>query len=222
MNEIPVVYEDPDFLVVAKPEGCAAIPEREGDRECLLARVAAARGERLLAPHRLDKEVSGALVLARSPEAHRWLANCFRQRQVEKEYLALVHGRMERDRGRIQRPLREFGSGRVSVDPRQGKPAITEFEVLERTPNFSLIKVRPLTGRRHQIRAHFYHLGHPIVGDRRYGQRRQQEAFPRLMLHASRVAFPTPSGQRVCVEVPPPESFDRVLKACLSGRSSEI
>ena len=99
----------------------------------------------------------------------------------------------------------------MGVDPKRGKPSSTEWKLAERLDGATLVRVSPATGRRHQIRVHLYHIGHPILGDLRYGDRARQERFPRLMLHALSLEFALPSGERVTIEAPPPPSFEKVV-----------
>jgi len=212
--ELPILYEDDDLLAVHKPEGLAAIPERDPSRPSARHLLEAARGERLWVIHRLDKEASGVLLFARNAEAHRYMNTRFERRQVRKVYRALVHGRIEPGQGQIQAPIRMYGSGRMGVDPERGKPAETRYRVLEYLDEAcSLIEALPLTGRRHQIRVHCYHVGHPIVGDPRYGDRSVQQRYPRLMLHALSIRFRHPNGQELEIVAPVPESFQQVLDA---------
>jgi RluA family pseudouridine synthase len=161
--------------------------------------------------HRLDKETSGIIIFAKNVAAHRYLNDQFSQRNVRKTYVALTHGVIEENSGIIDKPLRQFGSGRMGVDPQRGKPCITEFRVEERLGAYTLVQVHPITGRRHQIRVHLYSIGHPIVGDLRYGDREVQQQFPRLMLHAQRIAFRLPTGEEVVVEAAIPQSFQEVV-----------
>jgi tRNA pseudouridine32 synthase/23S rRNA pseudouridine746 synthase len=128
---IRIVYEDDDIVAVDKPEGMAAIPERRPDGSSLFETLCAERGERLYIVHRIDKDTSGLIVFARNADTHRRLSRQFETRQVEKVYLALVHGVIAQDSGRIDKPLRQFGSGRVGVDLERGKPSLTEFRVLQ-------------------------------------------------------------------------------------------
>ena len=123
----------------------------------------------------------------------------------------MVDGTTSSNHGQINAPLREFGSGRMGVDPKRGKPSSTEWKLAERLDGATLVRVSPATGRRHQIRVHLYHIGHPILGDLRYGDRARQERFPRLMLHALSLEFALPSGERVTVEAPPSPSFEAVV-----------
>ena len=204
---LPLLYEDDDILAVTKPEGLATIPERRPTGDSLVERLAEQLAIRLYVVHRLDKEVSGVVLLAKHAAAHRWLNDQFSARAVEKTYIALAHGRVGPDRGVIDLPLRQFGSGRMGIDHRRGKPSISRFAVMRRTAAFTLLEIAPVTGRRHQIRVHLYASGHPIVGDRRYGDVARQRPFARLMLHARQVTCRLPGGGTVCIDAPPPPSY---------------
>jgi RluA family pseudouridine synthase len=213
--EIPIVYEDEHLLVVDKPIGLSSIPERDLSVPSARSVLEAARGERLLIVHRLDKEVSGLLVFARDEATHRTLSMAFEQRRVHKTYLALAHGVIASD-GVIEKPIAQFGSGRMGVHEKKGKPSRTEYTVVERYAAHTLVHAHPITGRRHQLRVHFYAIGHPLVGDPRYGDPKEQAKWPRLMLHALRIDL---EGR--VLECPPPASFtDQVarLKSTLLPR----
>jgi 23S rRNA-/tRNA-specific pseudouridylate synthase len=140
----------------------------------------------------------------------------FEGRTVRKLYLALAHGRIPQDSGFIDKPLRAFGSGRMGVDAARGKESATAYSVLERLAACTLVEARPFTGRRHQLRVHLYSIGHPLVGDGRYGDLQAQSRFPRLMLHARRLECCLPSGEEWAVEAPVPRSFAAVLDQCRS------
>lgn len=208
---IRVLYQDDDYLAVHKPAGVLSISE--AGRGGLPELLAETHPGKLFPVHRLDREAGGVIVFARNPDAHRHLNTEFDRRAVRKAYLVLVHGRVAGERGRVDRPIREFGSGRMGVDAARGKPSVTDWEVAERLDGHTLVRARPATGRRHQIRVHFYSLGHPVVGDLKYGDRELQARFPRLMLHAASVEFRLPSGKLVTIEAPPPPSFEAVLAA---------
>lgn len=215
---IPVLLENDAILAVHKPEGLASIPEHARGEASLLQLLQAAFLGKLYVVHRLDKEVSGVIVFAKNASAHKYLNDQFSQRSVRKTYVALTHGVIEETSGIIDKPLRQFGSGRIGVATQRGKPCITKFEVTERFKGYTLVKAYPITGRRHQIRVHFYSIGHPIVGDRRYGDKAVQCMFPRLMLHAQEIAFRLPSGEEVIIEAPIPESFRQVMERLVSPR----
>jgi RluA family pseudouridine synthase len=209
---ISILFENDDILAVNKPEGLASIPGGAQGKESLLLILSPASPRRLYVVHRLDKDVSGVILFAKNPAAHKYLNARFSGRDVSKTYVALVHGLIQETGGVIDRPLREFGSGRVSVDPQRGKPSTTRFRVLKRLSAYTLVEAYPLTGRRHQIRAHFYSIGHPIVGDLRYGDGALQRTYSRLMLHSNKIAFTLPSGEPITIEAPIPASFQIVME----------
>ncbi|MGB8960048.1 MAG: RluA family pseudouridine synthase [Candidatus Aminicenantales bacterium] len=206
---VRVLYETDDYIAVDKPEGVVSLAEagRGGLPELIKPHDAG----KLYPVHRLDRGASGVIVFAKNAAAHRHLNGEFDRREVRKTYLAVVDGVPSSNRGQINAPIREFGSGRMGVDPKRGKPSSTEWKLAERLDGATLLRVSPATGRRHQIRVHLYHIGHPILGDLRYGDRARQERFPRLMLHALSLEFALPSGERVTVEAPPPPSFEEVV-----------
>lgn len=210
---IPIVHEDARIVVVDKPEGLSSIPERDVALPCVQRMLEAARCERLFVVHRLDKEVSGVLVFARDAEAHRILSMAFEERRVHKTYAAVAKGVIADDAGVIERPIAQFGSGRMGVDERRGKPSRTEFRVVRRRAAHTEVEAHPITGRRHQLRVHFYSIGHPLLGDPRYGDAREQATWPRLLLHALRVRLPHPDGGERTFEAEPPSSYRLVVDA---------
>jgi tRNA pseudouridine32 synthase / 23S rRNA pseudouridine746 synthase len=207
---IAYLYRDADVVAVNKPEGVAAVPEHAHDPNCLSERGSAAMGLKVMPVHRLDKAVSGAILYACHAASHRFLNTVFEERRAHKTYLALVHGTIAEESGVIDQPIREYGSGRMGVSP-EGKPSATAYRVLERFGAYTLVEAQPRTGRRHQLRVHFYHLGHPIVGDLRYGDRVQQSHYARLMLHASGITVPLPSGKALDLRDCPSQTFDAEL-----------
>lgn len=211
-----ILFENDDYISVNKPENVSSLSGK--DDEGLPGLVKAVRPGKLFPVHRLDKDASGVIVFARNPEAHRHLNREFDSRAVRKSYLLVVHGLIKQARGTIDKPIREFGSGRMGIDRERGKESRTDFEVLEKFRNFTLVEAHPRTGRRHQLRVHFYSIGHPVVGDRRYGDKAAQEAFPRLMLHARTISFGLPSGGTADIEAPPPTSFTALLDELRRGR----
>jgi RluA family pseudouridine synthase len=203
---IEILFQGSDIIAVNKPVGLAAIPG-QGQETDLLNELSRQIGSRLYVVHRLDKETSGVIIFAKGPDIHRYLNGLLENHLVGKTYLALVCGQTL-DKGKIKKPLRQFGSGRTAVDLRKGKPALTEFETFRRFKNYTLVKVRPASGRRHQIRAHFYSIGHPIAGDTVYGKNPGQAGFNRLMLHSLSIEFSLPDGTAFKAEAPTPESFE--------------
>ncbi|MCX6569963.1 MAG: RluA family pseudouridine synthase [Candidatus Aminicenantes bacterium] len=208
---IRVLFENADYLAADKPEGVVSVSEAgKGGLPELLKDVFPGK---LYPVHRLDREASGVIVYAKNADAHRHLNGQFDRREVRKSYLAVALGAIVANRGSINAPIREFGSGRMGVDAKRGKPSSTEWKVAERLDGATLVRVHPATGRRHQIRVHLYHIGHPIAGDLKYGDRERQGRFPRLMLHALEIEFGLPSGERATVEAPVPPSFEAVLQS---------
>jgi tRNA pseudouridine32 synthase/23S rRNA pseudouridine746 synthase len=215
-GDFSLLFENADVVAVSKPEGIATIPERGGGARSLLAALQTAREERLFVVHRLDKEASGVVLFAKNAAAHRWLNGQFQRREVTKKYAALVHGAVVDDEGTIDRPIRAFGSGRMGIGAAGGKPSTTVYRIVRRLRRYTLLDVAPESGRRHQIRVHLYSIGHPVVGDPRYGDKTIQSLFPRLMLHAREITVTLPSGEEKTVKGPIPETFARVLEAVLS------
>ena len=213
LGDIPVLFENADVVAVSKPEGVASIPERSMAKPSLLDSLQLTVGGKLYIVHRLDKEVSGVMLFAKNPASHGCINDQFARREVSKTYLALCHGAFEREKGTIDKPIRAYGSGRMGIDGKRGKPSATAYSVVRRVGPCALVNAYPATGRRHQVRVHFYSIGHPIVGDRRYGDDEIQRRFPRLMLHALSVSFRLPSGESITVECPVPESFSAVVDA---------
>jgi RluA family pseudouridine synthase len=206
-HTIPVLFENDDIIAVDKPEKLASIPERNREKISLLKVLTETLHRRLYVVHRLDKQVSGVIVFAKNPQAHRHLNTLFEHRQVSKTYIALVHGLIADDSGVIDKPLRRFGSGRMGEDAERGKPCRTEFTVQARLPGCTRVQIHPLTGRKHQIRAHFFAIGHPVGGDTLYGDKTLQKTFPRLMLHALSLCLNLPTGEYTCFLSELPSEF---------------
>lgn len=207
-----VLYQDPHLIVCNKYSEIPVIPERNAAKGqlSLRERLEQAVGEKVYVVHRIDRATSGLVVFCRTAAAHRMLNTQFEQRLVIKEYLALVQGVVDGSMV-VDEPLRQFGSGRIGVHP-DGKPSLTEVVVLERREGTTLVKAMPKTGRRHQIRVHLYHTGHPVMGDRRYGKERPVGGCERMMLHASSIACIHPEGKKFHIEVP----VDTLWEKCVS------
>jgi tRNA pseudouridine32 synthase / 23S rRNA pseudouridine746 synthase len=211
---VPILFEDDNLIAVNKPEGMAAVPLRRPDGQSLVEVLSTQRNEKLYIVHRIDRDTSGLILFARNEQTHRWLNRQFETRSISKTYLAVVHGVMDQGTGSIDKPLRRFGSGRVAVDCDRGKPCLTEFRVLRRSPSFTLVEAHPHTGRQHQIRVHFYSIGHPVAGDPLYGSTPPETGIGRLMLHAWRLTLPLPDGRSLSLEALVPESFKAAAGRC--------
>jgi 23S rRNA pseudouridine1911/1915/1917 synthase len=211
-----LVHEDAHLLVVDKPPGLLTIADA-GERHRTAYRllrdwVEATGGRRIFVVHRLDRETSGLLVFAKSPEVKAALQKQFQLRTPERLYQARVDGVVRDDEGTLTSRLTEDRSLRIrstwpTRDPDRGREAITRYRVLERFQDSTLLELKLVTGRRGQIRAQLGALGHPIVGDRAYGSRR--DPFKRVCLHATRLGFVHPEGRRVSFESRPPSAFRR-------------
>ena len=219
---IPVLFEDNDVIAVNKPEGLTSIPGSEKGKDTLLGLLSKQYDQKIFVVHRLDKDVSGVMLFAKNAGAHKYLNDQFSNHTIKKTYIAVVHGALDAAKGGINKPVHQFGSGRMGVDELRGKPSSTEFEVVERFNNFTLVKANPRTGRKHQIRVHFYSIGHPVAGDRLYGDKAAQAIFPRMMLHAQEIIFKLPSGKEKTVEAPLAESFKAVMDSIKDGSKFQV
>ncbi len=162
-----IIHEDDSILVVNKAPGVVCIPDRDDRGDSLLEVLKAQFGE-VYAVHRIDKDTSGVVVFARNREIHRELSMRFEHREIIKEYLAIVRGNPEIETGRIDIGLRVGNRGKVSVDP-AGKPSTSLYKVIEAFKGYTLLKLRPETGRQHQLRVHLAYLGTPLAVDPLYG-----------------------------------------------------
>jgi 23S rRNA pseudouridine1911/1915/1917 synthase len=204
------VHEDESLVVVDKPPGLLTIAtgtERERTVYRMLREWMAARGGRIFVVHRLDRETSGLLVFAKSFAAKRQLQAQFEARSTERVYVARVEGVVRSTEGTLTAHLEEDRALRVrpTRDSRRGKEAITRYRVLERSRDTSLLEITLVTGRRAQIRVQLAALGHPVVGDRSHGSRR--DPLRRLCLHATRLGFVHPNGRRVAFDSRVPRGF---------------
>jgi tRNA pseudouridine32 synthase/23S rRNA pseudouridine746 synthase len=204
---LPVLYEDSDIIAIEKPFGIASIPERDRTKETVLSALETQLKQKVLIVHRLDKDVTGVMLFAKTVQGHKYLNDAFFNREVKKTYRALVHGVMQQEQGTIDLPIRLFGSGRMGVDDKKGKPSITEYECIAKNGLFTLVNAFPRSGRRHQIRVHLYSISHPIVGDPMYGNRELQKKHSRLMLHAEQIAFKGINGEEIIIRSIVPEGF---------------
>jgi RluA family pseudouridine synthase len=202
---IPVLFQDQALLVVDKPAGLLTIPAPGGDlslSDILNGEPWRASGDPHLLPcHRLDRETSGALVYARGKAVQKKMMEIFKQRLVEKTYLAFVQGNIDRQTGSLRKPV-------------EGQAARTDYRLLERRRGYSVLEVSPHTGRTNQIRLHLAGIGHPLVGESRFAFRRDFELrAKRSMLHARRLVFPHPlTGEALTIEAPLPADMQAFLE----------
>jgi len=226
--ESSVLYEDDQIIALNKPSGLAV----HGGSGLAYGAIEALRALRpqqreLELVHRLDRETSGVLLVAKRRSALRQLHELLREGRMDKRYLALLGGNWRRDKVSVTVPLRKnvlrSGERVVRVDP-EGKAAHTDFRVIGRYPGALLVEVRLHTGRTHQIRVHAQHLGTPVVGDAKYGDAEINRRFAgkgvrRLFLHAASITFPWgEQGRKLTIEAPLDDEFERVLEGLKHDR----
>lgn len=224
-----ILWQDAHLVAVAKPAGLATVPGR-GEESSVLEQMAGCR-----IVHRLDKETSGVLLLAKDAEAQAHIGRQFFRREISKEYLALVAGTPVEESGHIDAPVGTHPvRKKLMAIVRNGKPAVTDWKVEKRLGPFTLIKCFPRTGRRHQIRVHLKSIGLPLAVDPDYnrprpgepagiflsrfkrnyhGKDQERPLIGRLTLHALRLAFCDLEGKEIVVECEPPKDFRAVLAA---------
>lgn len=221
---LTVIFDHPEVLVIDKPAGLVVHPAAGHESGTLVNAVMALTpglegigGE--LRPgivHRLDKDTSGLILIAKNERAHRFLQDQFRLRQVKKVYLALVDGKPPTPKGRIEAPIARDPAHRkqMAVVPAgKGREAITEYYTLETFPQHTLIEAHPLTGRTHQIRLHLAFIGCPIVGDTVYGRRKISLPLTRHFLHAARLTIRLPGEKQPrTFESPLPPELEKILQ----------
>lgn len=204
--KVKIIYQDGNIVVINKPAGLKVHPNNFEEKNTLVNFVIAKFPEiknvndgspgsdlRPGIAHRLDKDTSGIMVVARNRESFNELKNLFKNRKVEKKYLALVHGKLKNKSWIIEKPIARAGNyKKQTIAGRKTKtkirPAVTEYEVIKEFDNYSLVKVTPKTGRTHQIRIHFFSLGHPVAGDKIYKLKSKVQPFSssRLNLEAKK------------------------------------
>lgn len=222
-SDLPVVYEDQDLMIVDKPAGIlvhpgAGRPDEPTVADFARSRVEDSDQERPGIVHRLDRETSGLLLIAKHPAAKRYLQELFEKRNIHKVYLALVVGHPNPPSAKIDLPLDRSLLQRVRRGVRPGgRPAVTVYRTLQDFPGFALVEAEPRTGRTHQIRAHLAAIGHPVAGDRLYGAPAGPCRLHRHFLHAARLEFTGPSGQTVQAQSPLPSDLQQVLNQLSAG-----
>lgn len=223
-EDIPleIVYEDGDVVIINKPQNLVVHPAPGNYTGTLVNALlfhidSLSTINGIIRPgivHRLDKDTSGLLIVAKNDFAHRELSNQLKDRKIHREYIALVNGNVKEDEGRINLPIGRDPRDRkrMTVINTNSKEAITNFWVLERFDKYTLLKVKLETGRTHQIRVHFSHYKHPIVGDPVYSSGKNEFKVDKQLLHARKLGFIHPrSGIYMEFESHPPEIFSKVL-----------
>jgi 23S rRNA pseudouridine1911/1915/1917 synthase len=222
-----IIFQNKDLVVVDKPAGLA-VHGGVGTSEPTLVdfllekfpeikTVGDAPEIRPGIVHRLDKETSGVMVVARNQKTFEYLKDLFKNRQIEKKYLALVHGKLKEKEGQIEgemgRSKKDFRKqalvrGKISV--RKERYSLTRYKVKKEFEDKTLLEVFPKTGRMHQIRVHLHSIGHPIVGDKKYTFKEfKKEKHPRMFLHSNSISFIGPDNEKYFFESKPPEEFEK-------------
>ena len=215
---LPVVYEDADLLVVDKPAGITMHPGARNEGKATVADFARSHTsdtdpERPGIVHRLDRDTSGLVVLAKTPTAKAFMQRQFQERQVHKTYLALLVGHPNPPAAVIKLPLDRDPTHplRRAIHP-GGREAITSYRTIANFPGYALVEANPKTGRTHQIRVHYASLGHQVAGDTTYGPPKRPLGLTRHFLHAAKLAFTTPSNQKLKLESPLPPDLQNTLR----------
>ncbi|OHA18972.1 MAG: hypothetical protein A3C08_00765 [Candidatus Taylorbacteria bacterium RIFCSPHIGHO2_02_FULL_47_18] len=225
-NKIQILYEDNDVLVINKPAGLIVHADGRTNEPTLVDWVLGKYPEIKMVGdaarpgivHRLDRDTSGALVIAKNQKAYDFLREQFQSRKVEKIYHAFVYGRVKNDEGVIDRPIARSKRGGALWSATRGKKgkerdAVTEYKVLKRGDGYSLIELRPLTGRTHQLRVHLKAINYPVVCDKLYAPKKEcLLGFNRLALHARSLTLALISGKKIKIEAPYPNDFEEALK----------
>ena len=222
--ELDIVYEDEDVLVINKPKGLVVHPAAGHQEDTLVNGLLYAKGDSLsgingiLRPgivHRIDKDTSGLLAIAKNDLAHTVLASQLKDHTMARTYEAIVCGNLKEDSGMVDAPIGRHPSDRkkMCVTARNSKNAVTHWEVVDRYPGYTHIRCKLETGRTHQIRVHMAHIGHPILGDTVYGHKKPELGQDSQVLHAGILCFAHPrDGHPVIVAADLPEYFKEVLE----------
>lgn len=224
-EDIPldIVYEDDSVLVINKPRGMVVHPAVGNERGTVVnAALFHCQGSlsgingsvRPGIVHRIDKDTTGLLVIAKNDRAHKSLTDQLADRSLSRVYYALVNGNIKEDGGTVDAPIGRSPKDRkkMAVVP-DGRSAVTDFEVIERFGAYTLVRCKLRTGRTHQIRVHMKHIGHSVVGDKAYGIKNERFALAGQLLHAKEISFIHPeTGEKVTFSCPLPEDFASVLE----------
>jgi 23S rRNA pseudouridine955/2504/2580 synthase/23S rRNA pseudouridine1911/1915/1917 synthase len=230
MTPLHILLETDDFIALDKPAGLLSIPDREG-KDVSLKSLLRDRYTNIYTVHRLDRETSGVIVFAKNEATHKYLSKIFEDRAVEKIYQGVVQGTPPQTKGAIDLPIMEHPTKPgVMVVNRRGKPALTDYEVLETIGPYSLLQFRIHTGRTHQIRIHMHSIGHPIACDNLYGdgqpillsglkrnfklsksEETERPLLARVALHSQSLKFTDAHGAIHTIEAPLPKDLRALL-----------
>lgn len=224
--KLDIVFEDKDLLVVNKPKGMVVHPAPGNYEGTLVNALMWHCGDSLsgingvMRPgilHRIDKNTSGLLMVAKNDVAHNFLAHQIKEHSFTREYEAIVHGNLKNDEGTVNAPIGRHSVKRkqMAVTDKNSKEAVTHYKVLERLNGFTHIRLRLETGRTHQIRVHMAYIGHPVAGDEVYGPKKVITSLSGQCLHAKKIGFIHPTiGEYMEFESSLPEYFEKFLRGC--------
>ena len=236
-NPFTIVFENEAFVAINKPAGLLSIPDREQSEKSLKEMLIEKYGA-IFTVHRLDKDTSGLIIFAKNEEAHKYFSRLFEERKIEKYYLGIVLGCPAAEKGEIDAPIAEHGvqKGLMTVN-RNGKPALTSYEVLDGNRNYSLVSFQLHTGRTHQIRVHAKNIGHPLACDPLYGDgkpvllssikkrfklgKHDEEERPminRLALHSYKLIFDDANGTHHELVAEMPKEFRALMQQVKKNR----
>ncbi len=237
--KIPILYEDKDVIVINKPAGIIVHPDGKTKAKTLVDWIlkkypkvkkvgeplVLGDGTTVFRPgivHRIDKDTTGALIIAKNQPAYEFLKDQFQNREVHKVYNVFVYGDVKEDRGMIDRPIGKSSTDFRKFTAQRGargemREAVTYFRVLKRADGFTFLEAIPKTGRTHQIRVHFKSVNHPVVMDQLYAgdfllKSRKQMGFKRMALHARELEIKIPSGKTLNIKAPYPVDFEVAMK----------
>jgi 23S rRNA pseudouridine1911/1915/1917 synthase len=228
-DKIKILYQDKDIIIVDKPAGLA-VHGGIGIKEKTLVGYLLEKFPEIknvgddpeLRPgivHRLDKDTSGVMIIARNQQSFEYLKSLFKDRKIEKKYIAVVfgtlknkEGKIEGEMGRSKSDFRKQSLVRGKISVRHERYSLTFYKIIKEAKGYSLLEVRPQTGRMHQIRVHFQAIGHPIVGDKKYTFKKYKKInFPRMFLHAKEISFINLKGKKVQYIAPMPREFSELF-----------
>lgn len=227
---IDILYEDKDIIVVNKPKGMVVHPANGNPDGTVVNAIMNLCGDSLsgiggkIRPgiiHRLDKDTSGVLIVAKNDNAHVNISNQIKNRETKKYYIALVRGVIKENEATINMPIGRSKKDRKKMAvTKDGKEAITHFRVIKRYDNYTLLEIKIDTGRTHQIRVHLAEIGHPVVGDYIYSNGKNPFGVEGQMLHAKQIEFKHPStGKQMKIEAPVPDYFNEIIEKLNQGEN---
>ena len=240
MKKLSVIFENEDFIAINKAPGMLSIPDRHDDTQLSLYRMLTIQFGKIYVVHRLDRDTSGIILFAKNEQSHKYLSSIFEKRTIQKMYTGIVKGSMPAAKGMIDEPIMEhpFRKGEMAIH-KKGKLSRTEYEVVNDFGIYSFVKFIIHTGRTHQIRVHAQHTGHPLVGDKIYGDgnpvllssfkkkfnlKEDAEEKPllnRLALHASSLNFKNENGEEFSLEAPLPKDMYAMVEQLKKSRRTK-